>query len=138
MQDETDHAGVVHAWMKRVTDDRPAEALIDAFDEAFNALWRRANQTLGDVTLTAILDRVLHVAAERFPAVASLELDAAGIHSGALRERASSNRDELAEGLRFVLDEFLTVLGNLTAQILTPALHAELSKATSRSEESKP
>jgi hypothetical protein len=28
-----------------------------------------------------------------------------------------------------LLVDFLTVLGNLTAEILTPALHAELSKA---------
>jgi hypothetical protein len=31
------------------------------------------------------------------------------------------------EGIRFVLVEFLTVLGNLTAGILTAELHAELS-----------
>ena len=34
---------------------------------------------------------------------------------------------ELVEGIRFVLVEFLTVLGNLTAEILTPELHSELS-----------
>ena len=30
--------------------------------------------------------------------------------------------------MRFVLVEFLTVLGNLTAEILSPALHAELAR----------
>jgi hypothetical protein len=34
---------------------------------------------------------------------------------------------ELVAGIRFVLVEFLTVLGNLTAEILTSELHAELS-----------
>jgi hypothetical protein len=34
---------------------------------------------------------------------------------------------ELRRGIRFVLTEFLTVLGNLTAEILTPELHAALS-----------
>jgi hypothetical protein len=35
---------------------------------------------------------------------------------------------ELREAIRFVLVELLTVLGNLTAEILTPALHAEISR----------
>ena len=42
--------------------------------------------------------------------------------AGALQHR------HLAEGIPFVLVDFLTVLGNLTADILTPVLHAELSK----------
>jgi hypothetical protein len=139
MQDESDHAAVVRAWMERETTDLPAERLVDAFDAGFRALWRRANRTLGDVTLAAIMDRVLLTAMERFPTLAALEIEATGIRSGSLRERARSlRRDQLAEGLCFVLVEFLTVLGNLTAEILTPALHGELSRVASSSEESKP
>jgi len=37
-----------------------------------------------------------------------------------------------------VLVEFLTVLGNLTAEILTPELHAELVKITPVSAPTKP
>jgi hypothetical protein len=60
-----------------------------------------------------------------------LKVAPAGIGTQALRERADSLRaDELLAGLRFVLIEFLTVLGNLTAEILTRALHAELAKVS--------
>jgi hypothetical protein len=39
---------------------------------------------------------------------------------------------------RFVMVEFLTVLGKLTAQILTPALHAELARDADESNSSAP
>ena len=88
-------------------------------------LWQRSQLTLGDVTLTAIVDRVLHLAGEQFPALGSVALSEAGL---SWREPpAGADPARLAEGIRFVLVEFLTVLGNLTAEILTPALHAELS-----------
>jgi hypothetical protein len=92
-------------------------------------MWVRAHQTLGNVTLSAIVDRVLYVAAEKYPILAALELTESGIHCQGLHQRAGMlDRGELAEGVRFVMVEFLTVLGNLTAEILTPALHAALSK----------
>jgi hypothetical protein len=127
--DDDDHDTCVRAWLERNAKDAPPDRLLRAFEDAFTAMWRRAHQTLGDVTLTAIVDRVLYVAAERYPALSSLGVDSSGLRSEALRQRAQSLRgDQLADGVRFVLVEFLVVLGNLTAEILTPALHAELSK----------
>ena len=96
-------------------------------------MWRRALVTLGDVTLKAILDRVLYTAAERFPLLSPLEVDATGLRSDKFRQGAGSlHRDQLGEGIRFILVEFLTVLGNLTAEVLTPALHAELAKVAAK------
>jgi len=60
---------------------------------------------------------------------ASLKVDATGLRCDDLRQRAAGlEGKQLEEGVRFVLVEFLTVLGNLTADMLTPALHAELSR----------
>ena len=142
MLDENDHRARVDAWMARAAKSGPPERLVDALERAFGAMWRRARVTLGDVTLAAILGRVLYTAAEKFPQLSSLEMDAAGLKSDKLRERAGSfNREQLAEGIRFILVEFLTVLGNLTAEVLTPALHSELAKvaraAAVRGEEEK-
>ena len=93
------------------------------------ALWNQAYLTLGEITLTAIVDRVLYDAAERFPPFESLKVEATGIDCRELRDKPEVWDDrDLAEGIRFVLIEFLIVIGNLTAEILTPALHAELSK----------
>ena len=75
-----------------------------------------------------IVERVLHVATERFPVLPSLSIDASGLSCPQPPSDASLPYEQVSEALRFVLVEFLTVLGELTAEILTPALHAELSK----------
>jgi hypothetical protein len=121
------HKTRVGEWLDRTRDLSPVE-FVDAFQLAFDALWERALQSLGDVTLTAIVDRVLHTTIEAFPIVAPLGIVADKLQCRALRAKAAEMaRAELAEVAKFVLVQFLTVLGNLTAEILTPALHSGLS-----------
>jgi hypothetical protein len=132
------HVGCVNAWMDRRARGLAPERLVQAFEEAFGALWRRAHQTLGDVTLTAILDRVLCNGAERFPILAELTIEATGLDCRELRKNVhGAPPNELAEAIRFVLVEFLRVLGTLTANILTPALHAELSLVAPKGQKPK-
>lgn len=127
MVDEYDHGARVDAWLEQVR-AAPGRGLAPAFEAAFTRVWERARQTLGDVTLYAVVDRVLYVAAERHPVCAGLALAADGLRVDAFREHARTAPEaELAAGVRFVLVEFLTVLGSLTAEILSPALHAELA-----------
>lgn len=128
MVDGYDHGARVDAWLEQVRAAPPGRGLAPAFEAAFARVWERARQTLGDVTLYAIIDRVLYVAAERHPVCAGLALAVDGLRVDAFRERARTAPEaELAAGIRFVLVEFLTVLGSLTAEILSPALHAELA-----------
>ncbi|HSO00639.1 MAG TPA: hypothetical protein VLS89_20245 [Candidatus Nanopelagicales bacterium] len=129
MDHASEHSACVDAWMERTAAGLLSEPLLQAFEQAFGALWRRAHVTLGEVTLCAIVDRVLHNASERYPFLSWLRVESTGLRSEQLHEYAGRlTPDQLAEGIRFVLLEFITVLGNLTAEILTPALHAELSK----------
>jgi len=129
MVDAHEHGACVDSWMDQATNGLPAGRLLQAFEQGFAALWGRANRTLADVTLMAILDRVLCVATEQYPFLSALKVEANGLRCQELQARADSvEHDQLAQGVRFVLVEFLTVLGNLTAEILTPALHSELSK----------
>jgi hypothetical protein len=135
--EKSHHYAPVDAWMACAPKE-PPERLFEAFERSFGAMWRRAYRTLGDVTLIAVLDRVLYAAAERFPLFSSLEVNAKGLESDKFWAIADgSSRDDLAGGIRFVLVEFLTVLGNLTGEVLTPALHAELGKAAVPGEETK-
>lgn len=128
MLDEGRHAAAVDDWLERTADGLPPELLFVLFERGFSAIWRRLSTTLGEVTLAAIADRVLYNAAERFPLVRGLTVDT----DGNVRYRdvspllGASQRSDLLAAFRFVLVEFLSVIGNLTAEILSEALHAEL------------
>jgi hypothetical protein len=129
MLDEGEHGAFVDAWLGRSAQKLPPELLLQLLEAAFGAVWARTRTTLGEVTLTAIAERVLYNASEKFPFFSSVEVDpTTGIECSELRERIDEvSSPELVAGLRFVLVELLTVLGNLTAEILTPDLHSELS-----------
>lgn len=125
---ESKHHLVVSGWLERAARGHGCEALISAFEAAFAALWQQSCLTLGEVTLSAIIERVLHHATKRFPVLGSLEIEASGLNCQDLRARTNLSMNQISEGISFVLTEFLTVLGKLTAEILTDRLHAELSK----------
>jgi hypothetical protein len=135
VSDAHDHTNHVNTWMGKAAKDASSEQLLQLFARVMGALWNRAHLTLGDVTLTAIVDRVLYTAAERFPPFESLKVGPEGIDFQKLREkREEISERELAAGVQFVIVEFMMVIGNLTAEILTPALQAELSKVTLKSQ----
>ena len=129
MEPEAKHAACVDGWLARAA---PAtrEALLQLFEAALDTLWQRTKITLGEITMVAILDRVLHNSSERFPFCEWIEIDAVhGLSFQKLRAQAGTlHEPDLKRGVRFVLVKFLTVLGNLTAEILTPPLHAALAK----------
>jgi hypothetical protein len=129
MKATRDHAAVVSAWAARDLEGKPSPQMVQAFEEAFAALWRRAGVALGEVTLIAIVDRVFRDSVASFPLLESLAVGGGAVDFAPLRERALGLEPErLREPLVFVLVRFLTVLGNLTAEILTGALHSELSR----------
>jgi hypothetical protein len=137
VSDAHDHLDVVNHWLAQTAHGLSSHQLLHLFDQAMAALCQRAYLTLGEVTLTAIVDRVLYNAAEKFALFESLEPAARGVNCQGLLERLNAgNEGDLPEGIRFVLVEFLTVIGNLTAEILTPALHSALSKVVFKDTES--
>jgi hypothetical protein len=126
------HAGCVEAWLEGAAKDLSPQRLVQLFEAALGVLWARTETTLGVVTLTAIAERVLYTAAQRLPPFSCLVVEpGGGIQCRALHTQLGSFSDaQLREGASFVLVEFLTVLGNLTADILTPELHAALSEVS--------
>ena len=98
------------------------------FERAMRALWQRAHARLGE----AIVDQVLYTASEKYPVVATLKIEPAGVPFDAFHAPGAALGGELPEVVCFVLAEFLTVIGNLTDEILTPALYAELARERPR------
>jgi hypothetical protein len=127
--DEIDHVEFVEAWLGEKAKGWSSAMLVSLFERATSALWRRAQVTLGEVTLAAIVDRVLYTASEKYSFLATLRVDETGVRFEDFRRQDLALQDDrIASAVLFVLAEFLTVLGHLTDEILTPALHAELAK----------
>ena len=130
MQEDDPNGACVSSWIERAAGGLSGEERVQLLELALAALWRRSYRTLGDVTVAAIMDRVVHNAIERFPVLAGLRVEASAVSCLGLRAQASDMQGagaaQLLEAMRFVLVEYLTVLGNLTADIFTPALRDEL------------
>ena len=129
------HRATVSAWMAAAGGGLARGGLVALLDAATAAIWQRAQRTLGDVTLAAILDRVVSTSAEQFPFLAKGTVGRGGVvfaspdgNEPALDDDDDDD-DELRAAMAFFLVELLTVIGHLTAEILTPALHEALTRA---------
>jgi hypothetical protein len=128
-----DHTTVVDAWLEdRAEEGRSTAAAVGGLLlDALRAMWSRTRTTLGDVTLAAIFERVLVTARESSPVIAKIKLRvtedfAIDLDPGAVRE---VGRDEMRAATRDLIVELLAVLGRLTGETMTPALHAALAAA---------
>lgn len=129
----TDDAGRVNAWLEAAAADAPPEALFGLFEAAWAALWRRAEAAVGEIVLESIADLVRANGIERHPFLAHLKLDAAVVITLPLADAPDRpGRAALQAGLGFLLADFITVIGGLTDQILTPVLYDELDRVSSR------
>jgi hypothetical protein len=123
------HDRTVDAWLARLGDGS-ATRIATAFERAFGAMWNRAQRPLGDVTLAAIVERVIHGAAASAPLLSTLRVDMNGLHCEELIAQArNAPLAEIRTAVRSFVIEFLSVLGELTADVLTSAMHDELAKA---------
>jgi len=140
-ENDPSHGAAVDAWIERSIDHGSSAEIVSLFRGAFEALWSRAITTLGVVTLTAIAERVLHTATTRYAFLSAISPRPNGDArwKQQLHDRlAATPRSELIEGLRFGLIELVTVIGRLTAEILTAELHAAISAVEAGPVESTP
>jgi hypothetical protein len=138
MPERNIHNDIVRAWRDGRAGPLSQQGLVDLYEHALDALWSRAHQSLGEITLMAIMERVLHSGAERFPHLAALKVETSGVHFAELRQTAQSlDVALLDESLEGLVVELLRVFGTLTGEILTPGLHAALRKVQLQSADGK-
>ena len=134
----TDHTRALHeqcvdAWLTardaRNTDNTALTALLLA---GLRAIWQRARPSLGDVTLTAIVQRAIHTSQRRHTELAQIGLRVGDAGTIELTN-PSAPRVVLCPAVTCVLAEVLHVLGELTAGALTLPLHAALASAAEES-----
>jgi hypothetical protein len=131
------HEDSVDRWLDRSVNHQSSIELARLLYRATDALWERAITALGSVTLTAIIGRVFHGAESKYPFLSHAHGKNAA-RRVELERIAAVPAAELIEGMRFVLVELLAVIGRLTAEILTPELHAALQDVTPAAPEPRP
>src|SRR5207247_5134373 len=99
--DEASHAAHVEAWLDVAAKNLPPAQLVTLFERALDALWQRVHFTLGEVTLTAIVDRVLYTASEKYPFLSTLKVEGSEIRFGEFSKQGAVQHDRhLPEAVR--------------------------------------
>ena len=130
---DNDHAQFTKDWLDKATEGLSSQQIVTLVERAIGALWERSLTPLSEVTLCAIFERVLNNTQKKFPLLIHLTLESNGVQFNGLTEKASElDSTKLKDAFQFFFAALLSVLGNLTADILTPALYSELSKVTVR------
>lgn len=130
---DIDHTYQVDVWIKQNANGLPAEQLLIIFTAAIRAIQKRAATTLSEVTLTAIFNRILYTCQKKFPLLSETKTEQKDVSFDKIVEQARGLQpDEITNAFRFFLIELLTILGNLTANILTQSLYRELTKVTAK------
>ena len=125
MSSSNPHEHCVDSWLTRVERVELVEPL-QLLEHAMAPLWKRASSTLGRITLSAIVQRVRVSTVAKYPVLEGLAVSQDGVTLGPV-STPDGAREALRAGVRYFLVEFLTVISALTADILTPALHATLA-----------
>lgn len=127
---------IIYAKLVQDWEDKNASGLTLAqrvilLEKAVHVIEQRTLMTLSSFTLEVILDRVLHQSNEKFPVLSDVKLNNKRLSFHELLHMEKNHKpEELVEALRFFLIELITVLGRITADILTAPLHKELLKVT--------
>ena len=121
------HEQIVDACIARLNRDMTQEKLEQVFGQLIGALWLRASRTLSEVTLDAIFERALFISRERFPLLIAYQLDYKERRITRSPSERTATRHDVIDAFRHLIVTVLTLLGNLTADILLIGLYQELN-----------
>jgi len=128
------HKELVNLWEEKNTKDLRDEQLIQVYGGAFQALESWCLATLSRVTINVVIDRVLHLGSEKFPILSLITIEPSGLSlKGLIQNIKNYKTEEIREAFSYLLVEFLTVIGNITSNVLTASLHKELMEVTTES-----
>lgn len=125
------HEKQVSLWEQKLTKGLTSEELVELYAYALERIEKRALKTLSAITLMVVFDRIIHQNKTAFPALAEIKNNENSTKFY-LYSIPSKNfqAEQIAPALRCMLIEILNVLGRITANILTDALHSELQSVT--------
>lgn len=128
------HKEQVKLWEERNAPDLRDEQIIKIFENAILTVERRCLVTLSNITVQVVLDRVLHEGHLKYPPLSFITVELEGLNFSGLNHHSENYKiEEMKDALRYLLIEFLTVIGNITSDVLTLPLHKELMEVTPES-----
>lgn len=128
------HEELISLWEEQNIKGLRNEQLIQLYGSAFGAIERRCLATLSSVTINVVIDRVLHLGSKKYSFFSLVTIEPSGLSlKGLMQKNENYKTEELRDGLTYLLLEFLTVIGNITSDVLNESLHKELMEVTSES-----
>lgn len=121
------HSGNVHAWLASAQKGLSSQDLIDLFGLGLDSVWTSAEKIISDVTLIAVFDRVAAYGQALYPWVPMIPLKANRPDLASMRAAAASiDRKETLMLIQILLTEYVSILGAMTGETLTPRMHRAL------------
>ncbi len=122
------HAEQVRVWEEKNCTGLRSEQIAQLYARAVQAIENRSLVTLSSVTVKVVVDRALYESQGKFPVLAAVNIEGDRLNLTPLIEKcAGQDLEELRKALRFLLTEVLSVLGNITADVLTAPLYKKLA-----------
>ncbi|RPJ75536.1 MAG: sensor histidine kinase, partial [Alphaproteobacteria bacterium] len=120
------HHEHINSWLEQVSKDLPSERLASLFGETLTNISKHSLVALNKITLMAIVKRVLYQSSEKHPVLSRLNVESTGISTDQFIDQFGQiDSSELSEAFHYFMDELLTVLGDLTADILPTSFENE-------------
>lgn len=129
---DTRNTQQVDAWIRQNLKSLPSNQIGPIFCVALQKILNRTLVTLSEVTLNAVLDRVLYQSQKEFPQLSGLEVKNFQDCLSTLQVSFNEDPTKACEAFRFFLIELLNILENLTAGIIMEPLYQELSMVTAK------
>jgi hypothetical protein len=123
-----DHSAHVGSWIKTSTPGLSSDQLIELFEFTLDRLWKRSSISMSEVTLVAVIDRALFNSSDRFKLLELLKIDIGGIDWKAFKATvAQLNPHEVTRAFTFFITEIISIIGNITGELISGPLLQELT-----------
>lgn len=129
---ENTHQELVRLWEDKNINNLSTDQIIQVYGCALLAIEQRCLATLSSVTIHVVLDRIIYQGLERFPFFKEISLEPTGLSlNNFIQKKELYDLKDINTAFRYLVVELLTVIGNITSEVLTVALHRELMEVTS-------
>lgn len=128
------HQNIVSIWEEKNIKNLSTDQAIHVFGNALQKIEHRCLVTLSSVTVHVVLDRIIHGGIEKYPILKDVTIEVDGLNfKNIFQKKDHYEIKEINNAFRYLLIEFLTVIGSITSEVLTAPLHKELMEVTSES-----